>query len=194
MNSTTVRISFFATIALLLLFAIPVMADQTSVTIQPGTLQDTLDAYSKATGTKIVYLNELIEGKNSPGTHDASSGNALQQILKGTGLTFQMADNNTAILKETKPKEKKREVVKSGTETKEEQDKVYMKIGEVTVTAKNKYLASADAPASVDVIGSSEIETENVDSSMELLKKVPGGLFWRLEPRRAYQFIFPKGI
>lgn len=65
-------------------------------------------------------------------------------------------------------------VVQSGTETEGERDKVYMKIGEITVTGKADYLTTADAPASVDVIGSDQIEMENVDFSMELLKKVPG--------------------
>jgi len=106
MNSTTVRAVFCVTIISLLLFAIPVMAGQTPVTIKPGTLQEVLNAYSKATGTKTVYLNELIEGKNSPGAQNASPGDALQQILHGTGLTFQMADNNTAVLKKKKPTEK----------------------------------------------------------------------------------------
>ena len=65
-------------------------------------------------------------------------------------------------------------VVRSGTETEGERGKVYMKIGEITVTEKADYLTTADAPASVDVIGSDQIEIENVDFSMELLKKVPG--------------------
>ncbi len=65
-------------------------------------------------------------------------------------------------------------VIQSGTETEAERDKVYMKIGEITVTGKADYLTTADAPASVDVIGADQIEAENVDFSMELLKKVPG--------------------
>lgn len=72
---------------------------------------------------------------------------------------------------------KKKATIKSGTETEAERDKVYMKIGDVTVTGKAKFLASADAPASVDVIGANQIEMENVDSSMELMKKVPGAYF-----------------
>jgi len=59
MNSTTVRAVFCVTIISLILFGIPVMADQTSITIKPGTLQDALDAYSKATGTKTVYTAVL---------------------------------------------------------------------------------------------------------------------------------------
>ncbi len=182
MNKTSAWASSFAAIILLLLSAIPVMADQAPITIKPGTLQDVLDAYAKTTGIKIVYLNELIEDKNSPGTRNTSPADALPQILQGTGLTFQMAGSNTIILKKKASTEKqpiapKKEVVKSGTETRAEQDRVYMKIGNVTVTSKTNYVASADAPASVDVIGSNEIELENVDSSMELLKKVPGAYF-----------------
>ena len=82
MNRTTVGANFCATIISLFLFAIPVMADQAPITIKPGTLQETLDAYSKATGTKIVHLNELIKGKNSPGTPNASPGDALQQTRR----------------------------------------------------------------------------------------------------------------
>lgn len=53
-------------------------------------------------------------------------------------------------------------------------EKMYMEIGEMTVTGKSSDLSAADAPASVDVIGADQIEMQNVDFSMELLKKVPG--------------------
>ena len=78
---------------------------------------------------------------------------------------------------ETATQKKKTEVVQPGTETEAERSKVYMKIGEITVTEKADYLTTADAPASVDVVGSDQIEMENVDFSMELLKKVPGTYF-----------------
>ena len=76
-----------------------------------------------------------------------------------------------------KSKGKRMETVQPGTETEAERSKVYMKIGEVVVTGKSDYLTTADAPASVDVIGSDQIEMENVDFSMELLKKVPGAYY-----------------
>ena len=56
-------------------------------------------------------------------------------------------------------------------------EKMYMEIGEMTVTGKSSDLSGADAPASVDVIGADQIEMQNVDFSMELLKKVPGFYF-----------------
>jgi len=64
--------------------------------------------------------------------------------------------------------------VAPGTETEAEREKVYMKIGTITVTEKNPYLITADLPASVDVLGRNQIENENVDFSMELFKKIPG--------------------
>lgn len=76
--------------------------------------------------------------------------------------------------REERSKKDRKETVQSGKETEVERGKVYMKIGEVVVTEKSDYLAAADVPASVDVIGSDQIEMENVDFSMELMKKVPG--------------------
>lgn len=67
--------------------------------------------------------------------------------------------------------------VKAGTETEAERNKVYMKIGEVTVSAQSDYLEAMDIPGSADVIGADQIETQNVDFSMELLRKVPGAYY-----------------
>ena len=63
---------------------------------------------------------------------------------------------------------------KSAIETEAERDKVYMKIGTVTVTEEAGYLTTADMPGSVDVIGAEQLERENIDFSMQLLKKLPG--------------------
>jgi iron complex outermembrane receptor protein len=59
-------------------------------------------------------------------------------------------------------------------ETEEEQSRVYMKIGTVIVSEKVGYLTTADSPGSVDVIGTEQLENENVDFSMQVLKKLPG--------------------
>ncbi|MBW2166962.1 MAG: TonB-dependent receptor plug domain-containing protein, partial [Deltaproteobacteria bacterium] len=59
-------------------------------------------------------------------------------------------------------------------ETEEEQSRVYMKIGTVTVSEKAGYLTTADSPGSVDVIGAEQLDNENVDFSMQALKKLPG--------------------
>ena len=87
MNSPTVRAIFCVTIISLLLFAVPVMADQ------------------------------------------------------GTGLTFQMADNNTAVLKEKKPTEKQLVAEQQENNTQKptsRQAHIEKHLEEITVTAQKR--------------------------------------------------------
>ena len=164
------------TIILLLLFAIPVMADQTPtpITIKPGTLQEALDAYSKASGTKTVYLKALIEGKNSPGTQNASPSDALQQILQGTGLTFQMADNNTAIFKKKKPTEKQpvAKQQKSKTE-KSELQQARMEMETVTVTANKINEDLHNVPQSISVIDDDVLKEKGIVDIPDVINEIP---------------------
>ncbi len=85
-------------------------------------------------------------------------------VLLTLMVTAVTADNSD------ESKEKKETAV----ETDAERDKTYMKIGSMTVTATSGYLTSADAPGSVDVIGADQLENENVDFTMQALKKLPG--------------------
>jgi iron complex outermembrane receptor protein len=62
----------------------------------------------------------------------------------------------------------------TSVETAPEREKTYMKIGTITVTEELGYLPTADIPGSIDVIGSDQLEDENVDFSMQALKKLPG--------------------
>lgn len=57
---------------------------------------------------------------------------------------------------------------------KAESGEVFMSIGEVTVRAPGEVRKYADLPGSVDVIGADQIEKENVESALELLRLVPG--------------------
>jgi len=173
MNGTNVRVGFCATIVLLLFFAAPVMADRTALTIEPGTLQDVLEAYSQATGTKTVYLNELVEGKKSSGAQNAAPDNALQQILQGTGLTFQMADNNTVVLK---PNENKR----LRTEEKTDKSAVPQALRDVdteemvvTVTANKMEDNINDIPQSITVMTDVDIEERGIDRVSDLIEYIP---------------------
>ncbi len=87
----------------------------------------------------------------------------------GPGYADETENKETASVDEA-------ETIESGTETEAEQSKIYMKIGEITVTEK-AYLPTADIPASVDVVGKDQVEMENVDTSNELMKKIPGIYF-----------------
>jgi len=178
MNRTTVRTSFFTTIILLVLFAIPVIAGQTSITIKPGTLQDALDAYSKATGTKMVYLTELIEGKSSPGAQNTSPSSALPQILQGTGLTFQMVDNSTAVLKEKKPTEKQPAAKQQENKTeKSEPRQANLEMQTVTVTANKIEEDLQNVPQSIMVIDDEILKEKGIADIPDLINEIPNMTF-----------------
>lgn len=60
-------------------------------------------------------------------------------------------------------------------ENQEETQDTVVTLGEVTVTAeKSGLLQSADLLTSVDIIGADQLERENVDETLKLMKKVPG--------------------
>ncbi len=172
MNRTAVRVGFCATIVSLLLFAIPVMAGQTSITIKSGTLQEALDEYSKVTGIKLVYLNELIEGKNSPGAQNASPEDALEQILQGTALTFQMADSNTAVLKEKKPT-KKPPVVEPPKDKTEEPELEQTSIETITVTVNKIEEDLQDVPQNIMVIDDEILKEKGIRDIPDLINEIP---------------------
>ena len=180
MNRSTVRAGFCATIVLLFFLAIPVMADQTPITINPGTLQEALDAYSKATDTKIVYLNELIEGKNSPGVQNASPDDALEQILQGTGLSFQMADNNTAVLKkkstEKQPVSEQQEPVSPSLDAEVEATAV-REMESVTVTANKVEEDLQKVPQSITVINDEILKEKEIEDIPDVINEISNMTF-----------------
>jgi hypothetical protein len=140
--------------------------------IPAQTLSSALKTFAEETGLQMLYSSDAVKGIRSSRVKDRyQPKDALNILLGGTGLSFKFTDSNTVVV------QKNKETVQSGTETEAERDKVYMKIGEITVTGKTDFLTTADAPASVDVIGSDQIEMENVHSSMELMKKIPGAYF-----------------
>jgi iron complex outermembrane receptor protein len=55
-----------------------------------------------------------------------------------------------------------------------ESGKVFMNIGEVHVLEQTEASDNIDLPGSVDILGADEIKYENVDNSLELLRKLPG--------------------
>jgi iron complex outermembrane recepter protein len=72
------------------------------------------------------------------------------------------------------------EAVKSDQETKALEElrpgsgEVFMNIGEVVIRDRKDAIRNVDLPGSVDVLGWDEVKHENLDNSLELLRKIPG--------------------
>ena len=117
MHSTTVRAVFCVTIISLLLFAIPVMADQ------------------------------------------------------GTGLTFQMADNNTAVLKKKEPTEKQPVAEQQKNNTQKptsRQAHIEKHLEDITVTAQKREESVHEVPISMTVFDEIAIEDSKIESVQDI--------------------------
>jgi iron complex outermembrane receptor protein len=144
--------------------------------IESGSLEEALDNYSKVTGIKTVYLNDLVAGKKSPGVQGIYSPEAaVKKILKGTGLTYQVTAENTVVLKENKTIVAQREVEKK------EEVKRPVEIGRMTVTAQKREENVQDVPASISVFSDIEIEDADIRDIVDLVHfspnmhmKIPG--------------------
>lgn len=67
--------------------------------IPAGDLAPALNRFASETGLPLVYPAELAQGRRSPGfSGDASAGDALQYLLVGTGLRFELTDAGTFVI------------------------------------------------------------------------------------------------
>lgn len=75
-------------------------AAQVSFNIPPQPLADALALFGRQSGMQVSVDAALIRGKSSPGVSGAMSPEAaLGRLLAGSGVTYRMADDNTAMLR-----------------------------------------------------------------------------------------------
>ena len=202
MRDGKLKTVFLATTVLLLLVAIPAMAQQKKAdpmkvfqtfNIVAGPLEESLNAYSKATGVKTVYLNELVAGKNTQGLEGSySTEGALKKILQRTGLTYQVTANNTVILKKD-PKEAV-ESEKEQTKNSVRQSLRSIKLGDVKVTAEKREKDVQEIPGSVSVITEIQLEDSGINSTMDLSSLVPNLYFIKTGNALVTDFASIRGI
>lgn len=83
---------------LLLSGAAALAADASSVRfdIPPQSLESALLSFSAQAGVQLVVANETIKGMKTPGIQgEYSANNALELLLKGSGLTYRVTDEKT---------------------------------------------------------------------------------------------------
>ena len=184
MKGGKTKTGFLAGILVLLLIAVPAMAEQKEANlmnvsqtfnIEAGFLEEALDNYSEVTGIKTVYLNELVEGKKSPGVQGIySSEAAVKKILKDTGLTYQVTAENTVVLKENKMVvAQRREGEKKKQAEEKEEVKRPVEIEQMVVTAQKKEENVQDVPISISVFSDIQLEDADIRDTIELTRFTP---------------------
>ena len=186
MKGRKAKTGLLAGILLLLLVVGPAMAEQKEANlmnvsqtfnIEAGFLEEALDNYSEVTGIKTVYLNELVEGKKSPGVQGIYSPEAaVKKILKGTGLTYQVTAENTVVLKKNKMVVAQRgSKATSKREEAEEKEEVKrpVEIEQMVVTAQKREENIQDVPVSITALSEVQIEDARIESTSEIHTFIP---------------------
>ena len=189
MKGGKTKTGFLAGVLLLLLIVGPAMAEQKEANlmnvsqtfnIEAGVLEDALDNYSEVTGIKTVYLNELVEGKKSPGVQGIYSPEAaVKKILKDTGLTYQVTAENTVVLKKNKMVVAQREGEKTEPVEKKEKARRPVEIEQMTVTAQKQEENVQEVPVSITVFDEQDIEDRKIESIRDMADFVPNLMIYQ---------------
>ena len=187
MKGRKAKTGFLAGILLLLLAAVPAMAEQKEANpmnvsqtfnIESGSLKETLNKYSEVTGIKTVYLNKLVAGKKSKGTQGTySSEAALKKILEGIGLTYTVTKQGAVVLKENKKnkimvaqKEVAQKEVKTTPEKKTPKEH---ELEPMTVTAEKREENIQEVPVSITALSGVQIEDSGITSIKDFSLQIP---------------------
>jgi len=189
MKSGKAKTGFLAGILVLLFITVPTMAEQKEANpmnisqkfnIESGSLEEALDNYSKVTGIKTFYLNDLVAGKKSPGVQGIYSPEAaVKKILKGTGLTYQITAENTVVLKENEMVVAQRDVDERRVAEGKKAAKRPVEIGQMTVTAQKQEENIQEVPVSITVFGEQDIEDMNIESIRDMADFVPNLMIYQ---------------
>lgn len=73
-------------------------ADQNPIVLKPQSVTEALTEFAKKTGLQLVYPSELTEGLNTTGAKGNTPEAVLEQLLEGTGLTYEYLNPSTVTL------------------------------------------------------------------------------------------------
>ncbi len=126
--------------------------------IPPGPLESVLDAFQKITGWVVIIPNEKMRGLSSPGLSGVhTTEQALEQLLTGTGVGYQVTAEKTATLEiQTSP------------------ESVEVREGLSPVSSLKYTEPLRDTPQTVTVIPRKVIEEQGATTLRDVLQNVPG--------------------
>ncbi len=148
--------------------------------IKAQDLKIALEIYEDQSGQNIAYASKLVEDKTSnPINKTCSPAQALQTILKGTGLKFKSTTNGTLVLIQDAAASKSNQY-KSDIQTWDHNKHSNLKMprmsmDDMVVTATKTLIKTQELPTAVNVVTDEEIKiTSGADSYYNALRHVPG--------------------
>ncbi|MDH0897563.1 MULTISPECIES: TonB-dependent siderophore receptor [unclassified Pseudomonas] len=156
----------------------PLLADTGSINISSQALDSAIKDLGQKTGLQIIYRAEVVSGKRSAEVSGApSSTDALEQMLRGTGLLFRITENGDGIiyapdnstgtlnLGETVVVDRQVSALSENTGS-------YNK-GSVSAGSKTGQ-SIREIPQSVSVVTRQRIEEQGIDNLSTAMKKMTG--------------------
>ena len=157
-----------AIVCAFLLLTSPAHAEPVNFDIEPQTLAQALQEYSRQTNTQLLYAAEDVAGHDSPGLSGTYEPlEALNLLLADTGLIPQQTDRQTVTL--TFPPE---------TDNLAREDPSLLPVPapfveEVTVTAARRENILRELPMTVTVMSGAELDVRNVRDVNEIANWLP---------------------
>ncbi len=167
-----------------------------SVDIPAQSMATALLHFSEQTGIQITAQGATLQVLNTSGVRgDYPIAQALEILLRGSGLTYKFVDDETVVVRrvlpdsvssaagngadglllaqgQTRAVEKKTEQPRSGTGTPRDASEVILE--EITVTATKREERVQDVPMSIAVIGNQDIERRGLTGMEDYLRSIPG--------------------
>lgn len=136
--------------------------------IPAQSLESALQTLARERDFQVLYLTEVVGSRETNGASGALTvDQALETLLAGTGLTYQMIDENTVSIvpmaSAPPPTPPKTEAVERQTQ-----------IEEILVTAQKREERLIDVPISIVALGADELQKRRVTSLDDLGLIVPG--------------------
>lgn len=146
-------------------------------------LGQSLNSLATQTGAQILFASGLAEGKQAPALHgEFTTESALQQLLKGTGLSVEVRENGIYTIRDAPPRQRStrpqpaRQPAARTPAHHAYPDLIQLDPIKVSgvVSASGFEQTITDAPASISVVTRQQLEKQSYTSIIDALRNVPG--------------------
>ncbi|HEX5130532.1 MAG TPA: TonB-dependent receptor, partial [Usitatibacter sp.] len=138
------------------------------IDLPPQSLEDSLKAIARITGTNVLFEPQLVRGKSGGAVKgNLTTEEAVSQALRGTSLEARRSTDNTLILREKGSERASDKASDSG-------DAGIQKLDSIRVTAQKRDERLVDVPQSVAVVTAQDIDRRHIVSAEDYLRGIPG--------------------
>jgi iron complex outermembrane receptor protein len=144
--------------------------------IAAGPLDQALHQFNTQSGLQVLFDPALVTGRKSAGVNaTVSTHAALDDLLKGSGLSYQFTDGQTVVIKRaSKPTAAK---PKSSTQANGPDASNATQLDTVTVTAEKKTENIQKVPIAISAFSGQDLDDKKIETGADLVTSTPNVSF-----------------